>query len=130
MINSCKNDHSMEGGNAHTTPWSQSQYHQPICKMRNGTCIKYMVQKMLFCFTNISAEILQHSSRPQLFHWTPYFGVLLHNAVAYKKICAINVGEIDPWLDKAVLSAGKVVHLRVLNYFQNTLFSSKLWMTL
>jgi hypothetical protein len=63
MINSCKNDHSMEVGNAHISPWSQSQYHQPICKMRNGTCIKYMVQKMLSCFTNISPEILWHSFR-------------------------------------------------------------------
>jgi hypothetical protein len=54
--------------------------------MRRGAGVQLMAQKMLFCFTNISAEILLNSFRLQLLCQAPYFGTFLPNGVVIKFI--------------------------------------------
>ncbi len=45
-----------------------------------------MVQKLLFCFTNISTEILFHILLDSYFTHAPYFGIFSSYAVAIKSI--------------------------------------------
>jgi hypothetical protein len=60
--------------------------------MSKSARIEQTVQKMLFCFTNISAEILLHIFRLHFLHHVPYFGAFLPNGItilkASKIICA------------------------------------------
>jgi hypothetical protein len=72
-----------------------------------------MAQKMLFCFTNISAEIVATYFRLQLLCGAPYFGTFLPNAnaskhpklLAQKLVCHVTkyVGEINSnWWQKLI----------------------------
>jgi hypothetical protein len=73
--------------------------------MRKGACIKSVVQKMDFCFTNISAEILLHILRNILcpeHHILAHFCQMLLPIKALEIMCAkaallwrYNVDETD-----------------------------------
>jgi hypothetical protein len=63
-----------------------SQFQQSICAMHRGASMKKMVQKMLFCFTNISANILLHFFMLQLLQQAAHFVAFLTHALVFKSI--------------------------------------------
>ena len=82
-------------------------FHSPgICTMCKGASMKLMLQKILVCFTNISAKILMqiigYSFCFEHHIWTHFYLMLLplkaSKFSAQKLLCfgAKNFGEIDP----------------------------------